>query len=89
MRGALARFHDPRGLHHRVAEVLEPSEAIPFTGDAGEDPHARAAVPGQAEAVITSRTGLCTPALCLEACTRHAGWLGECLTAAAPKAAGR
>ena len=55
---ALARFHDSLGLHHRLAEVLESSEAIPFTGDARDDPHARAAVPGQAEAVITSRTGL-------------------------------
>jgi hypothetical protein len=57
MCGALVRFHDPRGLDHRLAEVLEPSGGISFTGDAGEDPGARAAMPGQAEAVITSRSG--------------------------------
>ena len=62
MCGALVRFHDPRGLHHRLAEVLEPSGGISFTGDAGEDPDARAAMLGQEEAVITSRSGLGTPA---------------------------
>ena len=61
MCGALVRFHDPRGLHHRLAEVLEPFGGISFTDDAGEDPEARAATLGQAEAVITSRSGLCTP----------------------------
>ena len=60
----LVRFHDPRGLHHRLAEVLEPSGGISFTGDAGEDPDARAAMLGQEEAVITSRSGLGTPAPC-------------------------
>ena len=61
MYGALVRFHDPRGLGHRLAEVLEPFGGISFTGDAGEDPEARAAMAGQAEAVITSRSGLDTP----------------------------
>jgi hypothetical protein len=61
MCGALVRFHDPRGLLHRLAEVLEPSGGISFTGDAGEDPDARAAMLGQAEAVITSRSGPGTP----------------------------
>ena len=46
MWGALVRCHDPRGVHHRLAEVLEPSGGIPFTGDAGQDPDARAAMPG-------------------------------------------
>ena len=59
--GALVRCHDPRGVHHRRAEVLEPFGGIPVTGDAGHDPDARAAMPGQAEAVITSRGGLGTP----------------------------
>jgi hypothetical protein len=49
--GALVRFHDPRGLlHHRLVEVLEPFGGISFTDDAGEDPDARAAILGQAEA---------------------------------------
>ena len=61
MCGALVRCHDPRGVHHRLAEVLEPSGGIPVTGDAGQDPDARAAMLGQAEAVITSRSGLGTP----------------------------
>ena len=61
MLGALVRFHDPRGLHHRRAEVLEPFGGISFTDDAGEDSDARAAMLGQAEAVITSRSGLGTP----------------------------
>jgi hypothetical protein len=50
-----------RGVHHRLAEVLEPFGGIPVTGDAGQDPDARAAMLGQAEAVITSRSGLGTP----------------------------
>jgi hypothetical protein len=28
MLGTLAGFHDPRGLHYRLAEVLEPSGGI-------------------------------------------------------------
>ena len=61
MCGALVKCRGPRGLHHRLAEVLEPSGGISFTDDAGEDPDAPAAMPGQAEAVITSRSGLGTP----------------------------
>jgi hypothetical protein len=61
MCGALVRCHDPRGVHHRRAEALEPFGGIPVTGDAGQDPDARAAMLGQAEAVITSRSGLGTP----------------------------
>jgi hypothetical protein len=48
-------------LHHRLAEVLESFGGISFADDAGEDPDARTAMPGQAEAVITSRSGLGTP----------------------------
>ena len=61
MCGAPVRCHDPRGVHHRRAEALEPFGGIPVTGDAGQDPDARAAMLGQAEAVITSRSGLGTP----------------------------
>jgi hypothetical protein len=61
MCGAPVRCHDPRGVHHRLAEALEPFGGISFTGDAGQDPDARAAMLGQAEAVITSRSGLGTP----------------------------
>jgi hypothetical protein len=64
MCGALVRCHDPRGVHHRRAEVLEPFGGISFAGDAGQDPDARAAMLGQAEAVITSGSGLGMPALC-------------------------
>jgi hypothetical protein len=48
-------------VHHQRAEALEPFGGIPVTGDAGQDPDARAAMLGQAEAVITSRSGLGTP----------------------------
>jgi hypothetical protein len=57
MCGALVRCHDPRGGHHRRAEALEPFGGISVTGDAGQDPGARAAMPGQAEAAITPRSG--------------------------------
>ena len=63
--GALVRCHDPCGLlHHRLAEVPESFGGISFTGDAGEDPDGGAAMLGQAEAMITSRSGLGAPALC-------------------------
>jgi hypothetical protein len=61
MCGALVRCHDPRGVHHRRAEAPEPSGGIPVTGDAGQEPDAWAAMLGQAEAVITSLSGLGTP----------------------------
>ena len=61
MCGALVRCRGPRGVHRRLAEVLEPSGGTSFTGGAGQDPDARAARPGQAEAVITSGSGLGTP----------------------------
>ena len=35
MCGALVRCHDPRRVHHRRAEALEPFEGIPVSGDAG------------------------------------------------------
>ncbi len=61
MCGALLRFHDPRALYHRLAEVLEPFGGISFTDDAGEGPDARAAMLGQAEAVITWLPGYGRP----------------------------
>jgi hypothetical protein len=36
MCGALVRFHDPRVVHRRLAEVLEPFGGTSFTGDAGQ-----------------------------------------------------
>jgi hypothetical protein len=57
----LVRCHDLREMHHRRAEALEPFGGILVTGDAGQDPDARAAMLGQAEAVIVSRSGLGTP----------------------------
>src|SRR5580704_4918529 len=61
MSGALVRCHDPRRVHHRRAEALEPPGGTTVTGHAGQEPDARAAMPGQAEGVITSLSGLGTP----------------------------
>jgi hypothetical protein len=55
MCGALVRCHDPRGVHHRPAEALEPFGESPSPATPDRIRTHGAAMPGQAEAVITSR----------------------------------